>query len=96
MENENPPSTTNVDDNMYANIPNLMPRSATASIISLYEIVGYPDGRIPDPISWDKFVPAYGHIRQVAGWDFNTRSLIYTLPEDKRQSIIAALLTEWS
>ena len=84
-----------VDDNMYADIPELMPRSAAASVISLYEIVGYPDGRIPDPISWDKFGSAYGHIRRVVGWEFNTRSLTYTLPDDKRQSLVD-MLTEWS
>jgi hypothetical protein len=83
-----------VDDNMYGDISDLMPRAAAASIISLYEIVGYPDGRIPDPISWEKFGSAYGHIRRVVGWDFNTRSLTYTLPNDKRQSIIQ-LLVEW-
>ena len=92
---KSPQYNHHVDDNMYADIPELMPRSAAASIISLYEIVGYPDGRIPDPISWDKFGAAYGHIRRVVGWDFNTRSLTYTLPDDKRQSIIA-LLTEWA
>ena len=83
-----------VDDNMYGDISELMPRAAAASIISLYEIAGYPDGRIPDPISWEKFGSAYGHIRRVVGWDFNTRSLTYTLPEDKRQSIVH-LLQEW-
>ena len=83
-----------VDDNMYGDISELMPRAAAASIISLYEIAGYPDGRIPDPISWEKFGSAYGHIRRVVGWDFNTRSLTYTLPNDKRQSLIQ-LLQEW-
>jgi hypothetical protein len=38
---------------MYGNIPDLIPRSAAASVISLYEIMGYPDGPIPDPISWE-------------------------------------------
>ena len=40
-----------VDDNMYADIAKFMERAAAASIISLYEIAGYPDGRFPDPIS---------------------------------------------
>jgi hypothetical protein len=40
-----------VDDSMYGDISELMPRAA-ASVISLYKIVGYPDGQIPDPISW--------------------------------------------
>jgi hypothetical protein len=83
-----------VDDNMYGDISELMPRAAAASIISLYEIVGYPDGRIPDPISWEKFGTAYGHLRRVVGWTFNTRTLTYTLPSDKRTSI-TELLETW-
>jgi hypothetical protein len=83
-----------VDDNMYGDISELMPRAAAASIISLYEIVGYPDGRIPDPISWEKFGTAYGHIRRVVGWDFNSRTLTYTLPNDKRTSI-TELIKVW-
>ncbi|KAI2498468.1 hypothetical protein MHU86_16052 [Fragilaria crotonensis] len=62
-----------VDDNMYGDITELMPLAASASVIALYEILGYPDGRIPDPISWDKFESVHGHIRRVVGWDFNTR-----------------------
>jgi hypothetical protein len=33
-----------VDDNMYGDISEFMPRAAAASIIGLYDIVGYPDG----------------------------------------------------
>ena len=73
---------------MYGDISELMPRAAAASVISLYEILGYPNGKIPDPISWGKFGTAYSqHIRRVVGWDFNTRTLTYTLPSDKRTSI---------
>ena len=82
-----------VDDNMYGDISELMPRAAAASIISLYEIVGYPDGRIPDPISWEKFGTAYGHLRRVVGWTFNTRDLTYTLPSDKRATITELVAT---
>ena len=83
-----------VDDNMYGDISELMQRAAAASIISLYEIAGYPNGKIPDPISWEKFGTSYGHKRRVVGWAFNTRSLTYTLPPDKRQSL-QKLLAEW-
>ena len=83
-----------VDDNMYGDISELMHRAAAASIISLYEILGYPDGRFPDPISWEKFGSEYGHIRRVVGWHFNTRSLTFTLPDDKRQQIVE-LLESW-
>ena len=80
-----------VDDNMYADITKLLPRAAAASVIALYELLGYPDGRIPDPISWDKFESTHGHIRRVVGWEFNTRSLTFALPSDKRQAITDTL-----
>ncbi len=83
-----------VDDNMYGDISELMPRAAAASIISLYEIMGYPDGKFPNPISWEKFGSDYCHTRRVVGWEFNTRTLTYTLPQDKRESL-KAMLEEW-
>jgi hypothetical protein len=81
---------------MYGDKSELMPTAAAASIISLYEILGYPDGRFPDPISWEKFGSAYGHTRRVVlvGWEFNTRTLTYTLPDDKRKSLIE-MLESW-
>ena len=72
-----------VDDNMYADITDLLLRASSASIIALYEIVGYPNGKIPDPISWDKFESTHGHLRRVVGWEFNTRDLTFALPADK-------------
>jgi hypothetical protein len=80
-----------VDDNMYADITEFLPRAAAASIIALYEIVGYPDGRIPDPISWDKFESVHGHLRRVVGWEFNSRDLNFSLPADKRKTITDTL-----
>lgn len=79
---------------MYGDISEFMERAASASIISLYEIVGYPDGRIPDPVSWDKFHSTYGHLRRVVGWLFNTRTLTFRLPDDKRTAL-ADLLATW-
>ena len=79
---------------MYANIADLSLRAASASIISLYEIAGYPNGAFPNPISWEKFGSSYGHKSWVVGWKFNTQSLTYTLPDDKRKSL-QKLLEEW-
>ena len=93
--NRKPPTYDHhVDDNMYGDITELMPLAAAASVIALYDILGYPDGRIPDPISWDKFESVHGHIRRVVGWDFNTRDLTFALPTDKRQAITSTL-REW-
>ena len=83
-----------VDDSMYGDISEMMERAAAISIISLYEIVGYPDGRIPNPVSWDKFHSTFGHTRRVVGWIFDTRSLTFRLPDDKRTAI-ADLLATW-
>ena len=83
-----------VDDNMYGDISDLMPLAAAASVIALYDILGYPDGRIPDPISWDKFETVNGHLRRVVGWEFNTRDLTFALPADKRQALVTKL-DEW-
>lgn len=83
-----------VDDNMYGDISEYMERTTAASVISLYEILGYPDGSIPDPISWDKFASSHGHKRRVVGWEFNTRTLTFSLPSDKRAAIVK-LLAEW-
>jgi hypothetical protein len=80
---------------MASDISELMPRAAAASIISLYEIIGYPDGRIPDPISWGKFGTAYGHIRRVVGWNFNTRTLTFTLPDDNALQSPNSLSLGW-
>ena len=83
-----------VDDNMYGDITELIPRAAAASVVALYEILGYPDGRTPDPISWGKFATTHGHLRRVVGWEFNTRDLTFALPADKRQAL-AELLSTW-
>jgi hypothetical protein len=80
---------------MYGDISELMPRAVAASIISLYKIMGYPDGRLPDPISWEKFGSAYSHTVRVVGWELNTQTLTYTLPKDKRESLQKIMLEEW-
>jgi hypothetical protein len=71
-----------------------MPLAAAASVVALYEILGYPDGRTPDPISWEKFATTHGHLRRVVGWEFNTRDLTFALPSDKRQAL-SELLATW-
>ena len=87
--------TSHVDDNMYGDTSKYMERTtAASSAISLYEIVGYPDGSIPDPISWDKFASSHGHKQRVVGWEFNTRMLTFSLTNDERDTLVE-LLTMW-
>ena len=83
-----------VDNNMYADITENMQKAAAASVIALYEIVGYPTCKIPDPVSWEKFESTHGHIHRVVGWDFNSRDLTFGLPTNKRSTIVS-LLADW-
>ena len=68
-----------------------MKQPVAASIISLYEILGYPDGTIPDQISWEKFTSSYGHTRRMVGWIFNTQTLTFSLPRDKKTFLVKIL-----
>ena len=66
----------------------------SASIIALYEILGYPSDHCPDCVSWDKFTTQFGYIRKTTGFDINTRSLTFAMPADKRTQLIA-MLAPW-
>ena len=89
--NRQPPTYDhNVDDNVYGDITELMPHAASTRV-ALYEILGYPDSRIPDSISWDKFKSVHSHIFQVVGREFNTRDLTFALPHDNRQALLSTL-----
>jgi hypothetical protein len=83
-----------VDDNMYADIQEYLPRTIAASVVALYDIFGYPDGTFPDPLSWEKFEATYSHKRRVVGWEFDTRDLTFSLPSDKR-TVLVNLLDSW-
>jgi hypothetical protein len=95
LNEESPHNTiTRSTYNMYGDISDNMKRAAAASVISLYKVVGYPDGQIPKPLSWEKFTSTYSHIRRIVGWEFNTQTLSFSLPSNKRTAI-TGLLAKW-
>ena len=79
---------------MYADITELLPRAASASVFALYEIIVYPYGESPNPISWDKFETMHGHLRRIVGWEYTSRDLTFALPPDKCLTI-TELLSTW-
>ena len=84
-----------VDDNCYADIAPFLGRTISASIIALYELLSYPDDmHFQDPLSRDKFVALYSHLRKVLGLMVNSRSLTVTLPDYKFDRIIA-IIDQW-
>lgn len=83
-----------VDDNMYATLQHSMARALSASVVSLYELLGYPTTLTPDPLSRDKLHTTYSHQRRLLGKDVDSRRLMVSLPSDKRQATLT-LLHEW-
>ena len=83
-----------VDDNMYATLGDSIARALSASVISLYELVGYPNDLTPDALSRDKLLTRYSHTRRLLGKISDTRRLMIILPDDKRASTIE-LLSLW-
>ena len=71
---------------MLDDIAEFLPRAAATSIIALYEIVGYLTGKIPDPISWDKFESTHGHICRVVGAGLECRHLRFEFFSSRRQT----------
>jgi hypothetical protein len=81
-----------VDDNMYATLRGSMARALSASVISLYELLGYPNQLTPDPLSRDKLhTTPYNHLRRLLGKDVDSRRLMVSLPLDKRADTINLL-----
>ena len=80
-----------VDDNMYADVKEHIVRTLASSVVAIYTVLGKPDGRFADPLARDKLTSMYSHLRRILGWEINTRSLMVSLPQDKRDKLIAAL-----
>jgi hypothetical protein len=84
-----------VDDNLYADVREHIPRTIAASIVSLYEILGYPDSRYPDPLSRDKLETEYTHLRKWTGRGVDTRRMKVYLLDYKREQMLQ-LLRPWT
>ena len=81
-----------VDDNLYADVAPHVEQAVGASVLSLYEILGFPDARITDALSRDKFEARITHERRFVGHTVNSRTLTVSLPQDKRTLLVAAIL----
>lgn len=77
-----------VDDEYYCDVLEHMPRTVSASIIALYEILGYPQRNVPPVLSFDKLVTLYNHLRVWNGFLINSRSMdVDVLPHKREQAI---------
>lgn len=80
-----------VDDNMYADVGQFMERTVSASVIGLYETLGYPSPIIPNPLSRDKFNATYTQQRCCVGRLFDSARMTVGMTSDKRIAMIASL-----
>jgi hypothetical protein len=89
-----PPFAHHVDDNMYADVAEHLMRTISASVISLYEVLGYPSEVAPSTLQFKKFNTEFTHKRKAIGRIVDTRKLEVTLVPEKRDQVIN-LLAEW-
>jgi hypothetical protein len=89
-----PPFAHHVDDNMYADVAEHLTRTISASVISLYEVLGYPSKVAPSTLQFKKFNTEFTHKQKAIGRIVVTRKLEVTLVPEKRDQVVN-LLTEW-
>ena len=95
--NRLPPTFSHhVDDNMYSDLASMIKRAASASVISAYEVFGYPqDPPVgPDLITWEKWVDNVSHIDEPVGYGVDLHRLILYLPHPKRAKL-AETIEPW-
>ena len=68
-----------------------MPHMVSLSVLSLYEVIGYPCPEVPNPLSQDKFNASYTYHRQCVGRIINTRKMTVGMVPAKRQALIVML-----
>jgi hypothetical protein len=82
-----------VDDCIYANIKKYVPTMLSPSTISLYDILGYPDPRVQDPLSREELITLYSWLRKILGFIVNSRTMTFELTPDRRDVLVQVLLT---
>jgi hypothetical protein len=87
-----PPYNTHVDDCFYATIRKYTWMTACASVYAPFWILGFPSKHTTIVLSLDKFHTTYGPARRVVGQHVHTRTLLVTVPGDKRQEVVALLV----
>lgn len=88
---EAPPFAHHVDDNLYADIAQYVYQGLAASKIGLYMVLGFPTPKQPDTFSDEKCNTTFTHERRILGTIVNTRTMMLSLPPDRRTKITAAL-----
>jgi len=66
-----------VDDCLYADVLEFLPKSVSASAAGLFSILDFPgDPLVPVCLSEEKFLSFYTHIRGCLGRQYNSRTLM--------------------
>ena len=86
-----PPFLHHVDDNLYADIPQYMRRTIAASIMALFELLGYPTLNVQIALSLNKFLGKYSHERKILGFWVNSRTMTVEILPSKREEIVQEL-----
>ena len=84
--------THHVDDEYYGDIDDYMERTISASIMSIYEILGYPLPGVPPAVAFDKLITLYSHLRKINGFMLDTRALTVDILDYKRDQVIEQLV----
>jgi hypothetical protein len=87
-----PPMPMHVDDALCAEVVDRFLLMMSASVLSLYMVLGFPNpAREPDPLSRKKWVALSTHERKYCGVDVNSRTLMLSMVPHKRDQLISEL-----
>ena len=80
-----------VDDDTYADIAKKMILTVSASVLSLWILLGFPDNRYPNPLSMDKLVTRYSHQRVTLGYKLDSRKMEVEVLPSRCEAMIVEL-----
>ena len=81
-----------VDDALLADTRDHFVLTVSASVLSLYMVLGFPDPTTaPDPLSRKKWVAASNHERRYCGIHVNSRTLMLSMLPHKRDQLLEEL-----
>jgi hypothetical protein len=63
----------------------------SASAIALFNVLGYPDPRVPKPLRQDKLNTKYSHQRRIVGYQVDSRTMTVGLLPSKREEAVRQL-----
>ena len=80
-----------VDDNLWADVAEYMRQTCSASVLGLYEVLGFPRPNVPNALSLEKFCGEYCNWRKITGFIVETRAMVVDLPAYKREQAVTEL-----